>query len=122
LKEPIVTEGIVYHVTPWLRVFGNESENFDLTTPRADNFFNTIPPQSGAVEDYGIGFNMLQGKLDTKLTFYESSQRFQDGNFGLARNSMKGVELNFRNALFNVKDPVTGRSRIGEHYYITGFS
>jgi len=122
LKEPTVTKGIVYHVTPWLRVFGNESENFDLTTPHSDNFFNTIPPQSGTVEEYGIGFNMLQGKLDTKLTFYESSQRFQDGNFGHARNNMKGVELNFRNALFNVKDPVTGRSRIGEYYYITGFN
>jgi outer membrane receptor protein involved in Fe transport len=122
LKEPTITKGIVYHITPSLRVFGNKSENFDLTTPRSDNLFRTIAPQSGTVEEYGIGLNAFQGKLDTKLTFYESSQRFQSVNFGLARNAMRGVEIDFRNALFNVKDPVTGKSRINEYSYITGFN
>ncbi len=121
LKEPTITKGIVYHITPQLRVFGNESENFDLTTPRTDSLFRTIAPQSGIVEEYGIGFSTFQGKLDTKLTFYESSQRFQSAGFGTARNAMKNVERDFRNALFNVKDPVTGASRIGEYYYVTGW-
>ena len=120
LKAPTVTKGLVYHITPWLRVFGNKSENFDLTTPRTDNLFRTIAPQAGQVEEYGIGFEAFEGKLDSRLTFYESSQRFQNTAFGLARNSMPNVERDFRNALFNAKN-ANGTSRIGEYYYVTGW-
>ena len=74
---PLETMGLVFHITPWLRVFANQSENFALTSPTQDGFYRTNPSQAGETEEYGIGLELFDNKLTTKLTFYETKQVYE---------------------------------------------
>lgn len=71
-----MTQSVVLHVTPWLRVFGNRSENFAATVPRTDNLWRPIQPQSGETTEFGAGFTVLDGKLNVRVARYESSQLY----------------------------------------------
>ena len=53
-------------------------EESNLTGGRSSITRMALAPQTGQVEEYGIGFEAFEGKLDSRLTFYESSQRFQN--------------------------------------------
>ena len=75
--EDLMTKGVVFHVTPWLRAFYNESENFELTEPTEDGFGRINDPQSGETEEYGIGISLWNNKVDLRLSAYETSQRNQ---------------------------------------------
>lgn len=75
--EDLLTKSIVFHATPWLRGFYNESENFALTEPTNDGFGRLNPPQSGETEEYGIGISLWDNKIDLTISAYETSQRNQ---------------------------------------------
>lgn len=114
ITEATLTKGVVIHLMPWLRVFANESENFDLTTPRVDNLYRPIPPQSGVTEEWGVGFNVIENKLDVRFTAYETSQTGESVGTSIARNRIPSFEGIVFNALENA-----GRS--DEYYAVVGY-
>lgn len=69
------TAGIVFKPTPWLNFHYNESDNF---TP-AGVVYNIgtgepLPLPTGEGKDWGIGLNLLDGKLYANLNFFEAGQ------------------------------------------------
>ncbi|MBK1876448.1 TonB-dependent receptor plug domain-containing protein [Pelagicoccus mobilis] len=72
--KDLTTTSVVFHATPWLRAFYNESENFDLTSPSVDGFGRSIPNQGGETTEYGIGMTLFENRLDLKLNHFETAQ------------------------------------------------
>ncbi len=114
ISEPTVTKGIVWHITPEIRVFAQESENFDLTSNRVDNLFRPIAPQNGTTEEYGIGFTLLENKLYAKLGFYSTKQNLANAGTSIARNRIPAFEGRVFNALENA-------GRLDEWFAVTGY-
>ncbi|MBL9185895.1 MAG: hypothetical protein JNK23_00310 [Opitutaceae bacterium] len=108
------TQGLVFKVTESLRVFANRSENFAATTPRQDNLYRPLAPQSGETQDYGLGFTLLDGRLDVRATAFKSSQLGATSATGVA-----GVRVvDFETALFNA---LTNAGRRAEYTTIDEF-
>ncbi|MBD5780031.1 TonB-dependent receptor plug domain-containing protein [Pelagicoccus sp. NFK12] len=72
--KALTTGSVVFHATPWLRFFYNESENFDLTSPATDGFGRNIDSQGGETTEYGVGLTLFENKLDLKFNIYETAQ------------------------------------------------
>ncbi len=89
ISADTMTYGAVYHVTPWLRLFGNFSENFALTQQRFTPDYQPIDPQSGETKDFGIGLRLLEDKLHIKATVFETSQLNADSRGGAATASLR---------------------------------
>ncbi|MBK1879376.1 TonB-dependent receptor plug domain-containing protein [Pelagicoccus mobilis] len=95
-----VSKSVIIHIIPdKLRIFANESENFQVSNPRSDNFGFVIPPQGGETEEFGIGANLLEGKMDLRLSFYETSQVYANGPNWLPSQAIPGIENRIYNAL-----------------------
>ncbi len=73
-KANTTTQSIVYRVNNRLRLFANRSENFAATEPRQDNLYRNLAPASGETKDFGIGLTFMDGKLDIRATYFNSSQ------------------------------------------------
>lgn len=98
-KEELMTGSIVFHATPWLRFFYNESENFDLSTVNFDGFGRRIPSQGGETTEYGFGMSLFENKLDLKFNVFESAQvNARQGN-GLVWSRMVSFESAVHSAL-----------------------
>ena len=95
------TQGLVFKVTEKLRVFANRSENFAATTPRQDNLYRPIAPQSGETKDYGLGLTLLDGRLDVRATAFRSSQIGATSASGVAGLRVPPFEAALYNALAN---------------------
>lgn len=95
------TQGLVFKVTEKLRVFANRSENFAATTPRQDNLYRPLPPQSGETKDYGLGLTLLDGRLDLRATAFKSSQLGATSGTGVAGIRVVAFEEALYNALTN---------------------
>lgn len=95
------TQGVVFKVTENLRVFANRSENFAATTPRQDNLYRPIAPQSGETKDYGVGLTLLDGRLDLRATAFKSSQLGATSGTGVAGIRVVAFEEALYNALSN---------------------
>ncbi|MDP3069510.1 MAG: TonB-dependent receptor plug domain-containing protein [Opitutaceae bacterium] len=98
-KANTATQSLVFKATDRLRVFANRSENFAATTPRQDNLYRPLAPQSGKTEEFGLGLALMGGKLDLKLTSFKSSQIGATSNTGVAGLRIKAFEDNIYNAL-----------------------
>ena len=95
------TQGLVFKVSEKLRVFANRSENFAATTPRQDNLYRPIAPQSGETKDYGVGLTLLDGRLDLRATAFKSSQLGATSGTGVAGIRVVAFEEALYNALSN---------------------
>lgn len=98
-ERDTTTQSIVLKASAQLRVFANRSENFAATSPRQDNLFRPIAPASGKTEEYGVGAALFGGKLDLKLTRFQSSQLYSTNQTGVAQLSIPSFEANLYNAL-----------------------
>ncbi|MDQ8198601.1 TonB-dependent receptor plug domain-containing protein [Pelagicoccus enzymogenes] len=94
------TNSLVFHATPWLRFFYNESENFALTRPTTDSFGRPNPPASGLTEEYGFGMSLFEDKLDLKFNFYDTRQKDQLGTGAAIRLEQRIP--NFENDVLDV--------------------
>ncbi len=72
------TQGVVFHATPWLSVYGNRSDNF---TPQAgiDVNGNDIGNVRGDGKDYGLKFRLGESKVYFRAGYYETSVLDQTG-------------------------------------------
>ncbi len=95
------TQGLVFKLNEKLRVFANRSENFAATTPRQDNLYRPIAPQSGETKDAGIGLSLFEGRLDVRATAFKSSQVGATSGTGVAGIRVVAFEEALYNALNN---------------------
>jgi outer membrane receptor for ferric coprogen and ferric-rhodotorulic acid len=95
------TKSIVYKITDRIRAFANSSENFAATTPRQDNLYRPLAPQRGQTDEFGLGFTLMEDKLDLKVTSFKSSQIGATSNTGVAGLRIKAFEDVLYNALEN---------------------
>ncbi len=96
--KALTTGSVVFHATPWLRFFYNESENFDLTAPASDGFGRNIDSQGGETTEYGFGLSLFEKKLDLKFNRYETAQVNQRAG-SLVWERMRNYELTVLNML-----------------------
>jgi outer membrane receptor protein involved in Fe transport len=64
--------GGVLHVTKWLSVHYNQSDNFQVAGQADDQFGNVLPNPTGHGKDYGIAINLLDDKLVAEMNWYKS--------------------------------------------------
>jgi hypothetical protein len=71
------TAGVVVHVLPWLSAIANRSSNVGVP-PLARTTFpegNLAPLSKGRGEDYGLGFDLLDGRLNARVVYFKGSER-----------------------------------------------
>ncbi|MBI5770346.1 MAG: TonB-dependent receptor plug domain-containing protein [Verrucomicrobia bacterium] len=71
------TAGLVFHVTDWLSVIANKSSNVGVP-PLARTTFpdgKLAPLSQGRGEDVGLGFDLLDGKLNARFVYFTGSER-----------------------------------------------
>ncbi|MFM1747632.1 MAG: hypothetical protein RLZZ188_1298 [Verrucomicrobiota bacterium] len=77
MKGRTRTAGVVLHVTDWLSAIANRSSNVGVP-PLARTTFpegNLAPLSKGRGEDYGLGFDLLEGRLNARAVFFRGSER-----------------------------------------------
>jgi iron complex outermembrane recepter protein len=82
------TAGVVYHVRDWLSLIANRSTNVGLPS-----FVRTVfpdgdlaPPSRGKGEDYGIGLDLLDGRVSSRLVYFKSTEKGRIDTPGLSGN------------------------------------
>jgi iron complex outermembrane recepter protein len=71
------TKGFVYHVFPAVSLIANQSSNQGLPSFVRKIFpdGNLAPPTKGKGEDYGLGFDLLGGRLNAKAVYFKSTEQ-----------------------------------------------
>ena len=110
------TNSLVFHATPWLRFFYNESENFALTRPTSDSFGRPNPPASGVTKEYGFGMSLLENKLDLKFNIYDTRQKDQLGTGAAIR-----LEQRIPNFENDVLDVIKDQDLLRQQGQVTAF-
>ena len=70
------TAGVVYHVFDWLSFIGNKSSNVGIP-PLARTVFpdaHLAPLSKGRGKDFGLGFDLLEGRLNARLVYFTGSE------------------------------------------------
>ena len=70
------TSGVVYHVFDWVSVIANRSSNVGVP-PLARTTFpegKLAPLSKGRGEDYGLGFDLLDGRLNARFVYFKGSE------------------------------------------------
>lgn len=73
-------------------VFLNTSENFQPGGTRVNAYGDPIAPQSGDTKDYGFTFTMPDGKLDFRVTWYETRQTSVSAGLDGVIHALAGME------------------------------
>ena len=97
------TAGAVYHVFDWMSVIANRSSNQGVPSFVRKVFpdGNLAPPSKGEGEDYGLGFDLLDGRLNAKVVYFTSTEqgRITTTGFGGAAGRNTRVMEAFGDAL-----------------------
>ena len=70
------TAGVVYHPLDWLSLIGNKSSNVGIP-PLARTVFpdgNLAPLSKGRGQDFGLGFDLLEGRLNARVVYFTGSE------------------------------------------------
>ncbi len=68
------TAGAVIKPFPWVNAYYNQSDSFLPANTQFNLFGNVLPNPTGTGKDYGLTFNLLDGKLVVKLNRYNTLQ------------------------------------------------
>lgn len=80
------TLGGVFHVTDWFSLIANQSSNVGVP-PLARTVFplgNLAPLSHGRGEDYGIGLDLLEGRLSARLVRFDAEEQGRITSSGIA--------------------------------------
>jgi outer membrane receptor for ferric coprogen and ferric-rhodotorulic acid len=80
------TLGAVFHVTDWFSLIANQSSNVGVP-PLARTIFplgNLAPLSHGRGEDYGIGLDVLGGRLSARLVRFDAEEQGRITSSGIA--------------------------------------
>jgi hypothetical protein len=93
LTAKTLSVGGVYHVTRWFSVIANRSSNVGVP-PLARTIFpdgKLAPLSKGNGQDYGIGLDLLEGRIGARFVYFTASEKGRITSAGLggapARNS-----------------------------------
>jgi len=92
------TYGLMFHASPTVSLFYNQSENFIPKAGTVDLFANPTPYPLGDGKDYGINLHLLEGNLEIKLNWFEvSAKNDHPGEVAriLAQWSLPNVDYRF---------------------------
>lgn len=68
------TYGLVVHPTDWLSLHYNKSETIEVFAGGSLNLFGeAIPLPQGPGKDYGFSFDLMEGRLNMRFNWYETS-------------------------------------------------
>jgi iron complex outermembrane recepter protein len=101
------SQGGIFHVTDWVSVFYNRSDNFNLGGGQRDPFGELLPNEQGEGEDYGLRFRLLKDRVVVSLARYATSTRNRltfTGSTGQLRSAANDVW----DTLAATVDPVYG--------------
>jgi len=78
------TAGVVFHAFDWLSLIANRSSNAGIPSLTRTVFPDgNLPPLSeGNGEDYGLGFNLLNGRVNAKVVYFTSDERGRNETTG----------------------------------------
>lgn len=115
LHQNTKTFGIVAKPLPWFSLHANKSENFNPPTASAvDIFGRKLPTPTGESKDYGFSLNLLDGKLVTRLTLFNTSLQADRSNGSIstlmgriAREDNSNL-LSWAQAVVRIRSNVTG--------------
>ncbi len=85
LKPHTVTVGGVFHVTPWLSLIANRSSNVGVP-PLARTVFplgNLAPLSKGKGEDFGLGLDLLEGRVSARFVYFTAEEKGRITSAGL---------------------------------------
>jgi len=71
------TAGLVFHVSDWMSFIANRSSNVGIP-PLARTVFpegKLAPLSTGEGEDYGLGFDLLEGRLNARVVYFTGSEK-----------------------------------------------
>ena len=80
------TLGAVFHITDWFSLIANQSSNVGVP-PLARTVFplgNLAPLSHGRGEDYGIGLDVLGGRLSARLVYFKAEEQGRITSTGIA--------------------------------------
>ena len=71
------TAGAVYHAFDWLSLIANHSSNRGLPSFTRKIFpeGNLAPPSKGVGSDFGLGFDLLGGRVNAKAVYFTSTEQ-----------------------------------------------
>ena len=85
LKPRTLSVGGVFHVTHWLSLIANRSSNVGVP-PLARTVFplgQLAPLSKGKGEDYGIGLDLLEGRLSARFVYFTANEKGRITSAGL---------------------------------------
>ncbi|MBI4625090.1 MAG: TonB-dependent receptor plug domain-containing protein [Verrucomicrobia bacterium] len=85
LTARTLSVGGVYHVSDWLSLIANRSSNVGVP-PLARTVFplgNLAPLSKGKGEDYGIGLDLLEGRVSARIVYFTSNEKGRITSAGL---------------------------------------
>ena len=80
------TAGAVLHVTDWFSLIANRSSNVGVP-PLARTVFplgNLAPLSHGRGEDYGVGLDLLEGRLSARFVYFQAAERGRITSSGIS--------------------------------------
>lgn len=89
------TAGIVVKPTSWLRLYANSSDSFlPASLAQVSLFRESLPNPTGEGRDYGLGLQLLDGKLMVRLNKFETLQvQSRNNNGGTLAQRVHGIDL-----------------------------
>ncbi|MDO8544009.1 MAG: TonB-dependent receptor [Opitutaceae bacterium] len=105
------TAGAVYHVLPWVSLIANRSTNQGVPSFVRKIFPDGAlgPSSEGHGEDYGLGFDLLDGRVHAKVVYFTSNEqgKITTAGFGGASGRNNRVMDAFGDALVGPGRPFT---------------
>jgi outer membrane receptor for ferric coprogen and ferric-rhodotorulic acid len=105
------TAGVVYHVFDWLSLIANRSTNQGVPSFVRKVFpdGSLAPSSEGNGQDYGIGLDLLNGRVHAKLVYFTSTEsgKITTSGFGGAAGRNNRVMDAFESALVGPGRPFT---------------
>ena len=98
------TKGIVFRpngIANWISFFYNEATNNAAGTIRFDVDGDFHDPETGVGEDYGVRFDLLQGKLVFKINEYKTAQTNGATPGGSVDGNVRGIFKDFEETLYD---------------------
>ncbi|MBI4624619.1 MAG: TonB-dependent receptor [Verrucomicrobia bacterium] len=103
------TAGVVYHVFDWLSLIANRSTNQGVPSFVRKIFPDgaLAPSSEGHGEDYGLGFDLLKGRVSAKIVYFTSNEqgKITTAGFGGAAGRNNRVMDAFEGALVGAGRP-----------------
>lgn len=86
----------------------NVADSFIIAPPNVDLYFNALPNTTAEGEDYGVTFNMFDGKLVVRVNHYDITQlNIQDGDANTIAQRVLRLDLDISSDNYQLYDRAT---------------